>query len=248
MSMALTQFQREQLRGILNNEETFATTLFFLLLDTYGTEMLEWEPETIWIEVSGDFGVDLPDVNKDKVNSLILFYTTDMFQTSLETFIGTCNVLSGAEANFSRFDPADPDEMLWAFYELALHIEDPKELMANLDDDIRTYIGVTLNSYGVYDPPDLLAIAHMPTNQGIQQFSDDPLMFNAMFDKQEGEKREMLSQIALKMRALVAELDAIPIASKGKEWDEFKQKIERKLRLIEQQAPSTYQVKTKPMI
>ena len=89
-------------------------SLLAICLDHYGTEALEWEPEYLWVALPEDFDADIPDVNKDKIQCLITCYVTNMFYVSVEFFSVACNVFSGTEANFNKWDIVTPEEAIWA--------------------------------------------------------------------------------------------------------------------------------------
>jgi hypothetical protein len=86
---------KETLRKVLTNRNSFVTTLLTVLLDVWGTEALEWTPETIKMELEDDFGIKLPPVILDRIMAGIIILTTDEFYQSLPDFIELTNVLNG---------------------------------------------------------------------------------------------------------------------------------------------------------
>ena len=101
------------LKSFLASDETYATILFLIVMDKYGTECLEWAPETIRMEVEDDFGVKLPKQSLDKLMAAITVITTNFFYQDPVRFVELCNIFSGDDAEPNEFDPADVDEIAW---------------------------------------------------------------------------------------------------------------------------------------
>ena len=110
---------KDRVAALLTNEEMLATPLLVLCMDEFGTEFLEWEPETFDIEIQTRFGVQMPDSNRDKLWAMVTALTTNLFYVSLETFIPTCNMLNGSEADFDNYDPVTSEEAAWGIVEVS---------------------------------------------------------------------------------------------------------------------------------
>lgn len=218
---------------MLENEDAFATSLLAIALDEYGTDVLSWDPETLWMELAEDFSARIPRVNKDKLQALITCYTTNLFFVSLEFFITTCNVLSGAEANFSKFDPADSEEIIWAVYEIMLNTSIDRDKNDKEDyhfsHEIRRYMGIALENDGVFDPPDVLRVAEMTDRTNLDLWQDEPDMYNAAFDKSKAEKVALLSFLGSRLLELLKELNDVVPKLRNYEpssWQKFKTAVE----------------------
>lgn len=193
------------------SQETFATVLLTLFLDRFGMEALEWDPATITLEVEEEFNVDLPQLSLDRLLVAIQIVTTDRFYKSLPDFIAFCNTLDGEEYNPNVFDPADAEEVAWGITEalmLSPPDDDDKEPFTN---EIRSYIGAVLDSEGIINAPDVLQIAlrRARISPNIEDFSDDPDMFSAVYELEEGKKEDINQAIKLKLQLLVAQLSAL---------------------------------------
>lgn len=185
--------------------------LLTLFLDAFGTEALQWDPGTIAMEVEDEFNVDLPQSSFDKLMVAIHILTTDRFFKSLPDFITFCNVLDGEEYRPDIFDPADAEEVAWGITE-AILISPPDESDPEpFSDEIRAYIGATLDREGILNPPDILRIALRAARvaPSIQDFSDDPEMFNAVYDLEAGKTEDINRTIVLRTKLLAAQLSAL---------------------------------------
>lgn len=232
----LTIRQKEHLKKLLQNEDSFATSLLAICLDLYGTKIFEWEPESLWLELAEDTGVVLPRVNKDKIQALITALTTDLFYTSVEAFNHICNVLSGSEASFDYWDVLTPEEILWGIYEVSLNDSDEENKLLKFSDEIKIYIGEVLKDSGIVDPPDVLKIGQiLNPYEGLDQFSDDPELFNAIFDKQEKEKRDLIIYLINRLYDLLKELNSLPLNDKNSEtWNSFLNELVSKIKKLSQ--------------
>ena len=195
------------------SRDTFASVLLTLYMDKFGTEGLTWDPTTITLEIEDEFNVDLPQLSLDKLIVGIQLLTTDRFYKSLPDFISFCNVLSGDTYRPDMWDPADAEEVAWGVTE-ALLIYPPED-----DDDepftneIRAYIGATLDREGLINPPDILRIAlrQARVSPSIDDFSDDPTMFNAIYDLEEGKRADIENTIRMRTKMLSAQFRALKL-------------------------------------
>lgn len=227
-----------KLRDILENEDTFATTLLAICVDAFGTEFFEYDPETTWLGLAEIYGAELPRANKDKIQAMTLVYTTDIPLISVEAFNFVCNVLSGSEANFKHWDPLSPEEAIWGIYEMLLHIgidRDKNEEPPEFGHEVRRYLGIILFNDGIFDPPDILRIAEMPDRSNLDQWTDEPVIFNAVWDKAQTEKRALLEFLAARLEEMMSELnDVLPQLEHYDEeaWDKFAKAVNTNVRKI----------------
>jgi hypothetical protein len=217
----LSTFDRQHLGQLFGNPETFATSLIAVLLDSYGTEFFDWEPLTIRYQVKDDFHADLHPLNEEKIMALIVALTTNQFQLSWEIFANTCRVLNGERANFSEFSPIDPEDIVWGLTEVLMN--DPPNAENGTDQfshEVARYIGLILSYNGVWQPPKMLSFAEMPfadpTLDLETAFVEDPRMFEAAQQNQKEKSKELELYAREKMRALVAQLDSLPLTNRQK--------------------------------
>jgi hypothetical protein len=193
------------------SRETFASVLLTMFIDRFGLEALSWDPTTISMEIEDEFDVDLPQLALDKLMTAIQILTTDRFYKSLPDFISFCNVLSGDAYRPDMWDPADAEEVAWGVTEAPLIYPPEDDDPEPFTDEIRSYIGAVLDSEGLVNPPDILRIAlrQARVSPNIGDFSDDPMMFNAVYDLEEGKRQDIEQSIRFKTQLLVAQLRAL---------------------------------------
>lgn len=191
--------------------ESFATTMLVVFLDTFGTAALQWDPQTIALEIESEWGIDLPRPNYDRLMVAIRLLTTDDFTTSLPDFIQFCNVLSGDLYDPENWDPADSTEIAWGLTEALLL--DPPEDDEPFTEEIRAYIGAALDSEGMMRAPDILGIAlREPIRLDVQgDYSDDPTMFASIYQFEAGKTEDVNNIVRARIKLLSAQLKAVPL-------------------------------------
>lgn len=226
--MVTATAEKKKLQEAMADEESFATSLLAIVLDTYGTDALEWEPDTLWMNIAEDFGVVVPDVNRDKIQALTLVLTTNQPLVSVEAFNHVCNVLSGSEANFQTWDPLSPEEALWGIYEMLLHIgigREKGEPPPEFSHEVRRYLGVILTDDGIFDPPDILQIAEFDRSNDVEQWADDPELFNAFSDKAKTDKARLLEGLGRRLLEMIQQLNELPLEFRNEKWEEFRSAV-----------------------
>jgi hypothetical protein len=203
-------YPRGPIRELLLNPDTFATTMVVALIDVYGTEFLAWSPETTRMETEEDFSFKWRATNFDRLMAGIALLKTDSFYRSLPDFIELCNILSGSGATPGVFDPADALECAWGITEALLL--SPPDSDEPFDEEIRAYIGKVVEMEGIIVPPDILKIGILDQDRKHRitaDFSDDPEMFNAVWDTEAQKTEEINEVVKARLFALVSQLQAV---------------------------------------
>lgn len=212
-------------REVWLNEESFALTLLTLFIDTYvvpwgeskdpnETSPLEWDPETIALEIEDDFNLDLPKLVFDRLMTAIQLVGSDAFYKSCPDFVAYCNVLAGTPYG-PEWDPADALEIAWGITETLLIAPPDENDEEPFTDEILGYIGKALDEEGIMNAPDILQIALRDANlvdiQG--DFSDDPEMFNAIYDAEASKTADINQAVRTNLQILLKQLQSLPVRS-----------------------------------
>lgn len=202
------------IRQAFVSPDSFATTMLTLFVDMYGTEGFNWDPETIRMELEEDLRSKLPQANFDRLMAAINLLTSDDFYKSLPDFISYCNILSGDTYDPRNWDPADAAEIAWGMTE-ALLIQPPDDDDENpFSEDIVAYIGQVLNQEGIISPPDILKVAVRdddPARMVAGEYSDDPEMFNSIYDFEAGKTAEIDQLVKANLQRLTQQLQSLPL-------------------------------------
>lgn len=204
----------QKLREVLTDTDTYASVLITILIDKFGTECLEWAPETIRLEIHDEFQCKVPDDNLDKIMAAISLLVTDDFYQNLPRFVYLCNCLAGSGFDPLVFDPADSWEIAWAITE-AMMLAPPEDLENAFSDEIRRYIGETLKYEGIIRPPDILGIAiiegHVPDPAAA--FADDPELYADFWNNQQSHSDEITTMLRENLQDLLRQVSSLPLSN-----------------------------------
>ena len=208
-------------RRLLMEESTYATVLLLILLDTYGPEALQWAPETISLELKDDYAVNITKQTLDKIMAAIAIVTTNYFYKDVLKFIELANILSGDDAEPDEFDPATAGEVLWGLSESFLLW--PPEKDDNPEDtqfspEVTEYMVQVLQDEGYMSAPDLLALSGHDTSNFVRDtWSDDPEMYQAIYEMQQQKVEDLKASLQDNFKELFVQLKLLPVKSGNKE-------------------------------
>ena len=202
-----------QIQSLLANPSTFTTVLMAIILEHYGTEALEWDPITLFMELQDDFHTVIPKDNKDQIAVGINLLTSDDFYTRPAKFVQICNVLAGAEMSDS-FDKADAAECAWGITEASL-IAPPENRKNPFNGEILHYIGRVLNEEGIRQPPAVLKIAIRDTDWSDDSNqesipTEDSDLFAASYQAREERTQAIETELSNNLGLLFSQLASIP--------------------------------------
>lgn len=218
-------------RALLLSEDTFATILFALVIDTYGPEVLgrqedgswedPWHPQTISMELERDYSLTLPKVTLDKIMSAITLVTTNFFYKDVRKFIDICNILSGDDFSPDTFDPATAAEVMWGVSEALLISppDDDNDADTEFSPEIQGYIAAVLKEEGIAKAPDVLRLgAESDASEHIQaNFGDDPEMFSMIWKTQAAKSDDLKQMVIENLQAMALQLRVLPLNTGSKD-------------------------------
>jgi len=140
--------------------------------------------------------------------------TSDRFYKSLPDFIELCNILSGDAVQPGVFAPADALECAWGITEALLLSPPDDDDEEPFVPDIRGYIGEVAKSEGLLSLPDILRIGIQDEDWRARvnyEFSDDPIMFDSIYQAEAGKVEEINSIIGARLSMLVRQVEALPL-------------------------------------
>jgi len=183
---------------MLESNDTFATNLLAILIHTYGVEVIDWEPETLYVSIINDFGVNVPDFNRDKIGALTTALTTNQFYVSFNIFHNVCDALTNGGADFETFSPLSVEELSWGVVEVFAN--DPPEEgdgSRSFSHSVAQYVGVTLAEHGLYKSFPPLSFAEFPdyVKRSETVMADDALLFGAASSRQTTTQTEIMDYL-----------------------------------------------------
>mgnify|MGYP003636177434 CR=1 FL=1 len=147
-------------------EDTPAFILHALCLNKYGLECLDWEPETLWLEIYEDFHVDVDDSNMDKIQASIALIKTNAFYEDFQAFEGIGKAFNDQDPDFGYITPLTPEECAWAVKEAYLIDETPEEFSL----EIKAYVREVLREHGFLSAPPELSFCSLGDFYKIESF------------------------------------------------------------------------------
>lgn len=177
------------MHNIFQDPDTFTSVVILYLIDQYTIDVLDWDLETIVMEVKDDFKTEINPAILDKIAVGQLLLKTNMFHKSLPDFINFCNIMTNETGLKESWSPADSYEMTWAVAEEKLLVNEEE----NFSADILAYMTTILRDEGVVTPPDSLAFLPSDDLAGpqINKMSEDPILFQACFEEGESNSNSL---------------------------------------------------------
>jgi hypothetical protein len=188
--------------------------MLIIASDRFGPELLDWDPETISMELAAEYG-EVPQGNYNQLMAAIELVTSDTFYVSLPDFIRLCNTLYNGTFNPAEFDPADAGEVSWGITEAMLIWPPERDNENPFAEDILGYIRHAVREEGIMVPPDILRLGIQKGdnlwNNVQATFSDDPVMFNAIYDVERSKTDEINEMVKSRLSILLNQLDALDL-------------------------------------
>lgn len=202
----------EKLKDLFENDETFATTLAAVVFDEFGTEAVEWDPDTVRLELRKMLNADVPQVNIDKLFTIFTILASNQFQQDPIAFNACCQAMSNDESSFNLFNPVSCETAAWGLAEATLN--DPQNMEENdFSLDVKAYIGVLLDVRGMTSIPQVMGFAIRTRNpmKNLEEYADDPRMFEGMLQNQLKTAESIDNYVLNRMNELFAELKELPL-------------------------------------
>lgn len=202
--------RKRQAADILVDPGAFASVLVMVLVDEFGTEFFDWEPETLSLEVLDKWKVSIPEKNRDKIWALVLHLTTNEFTRNVDAFMHICNSLSGDGANFETYELPTADEICWGITE-CFSFEPPED---EFSEEIKAFILETLKLYGYHRVPKLLErFVQMPVDAANinDTLEMDGIDYNAFWDAQMRNNIELDQGLVVRLTTMIRQLASVEL-------------------------------------
>ena len=215
---------RQTYEQLWRSRDTVGTTLLVMVLDSYGQEIFEMDPQAFRQELEEGFGVsDIPAISTDKVWALWHSISSDLVHTDVSTFMNAANVLSGTPMSYDVFDIADVYECAWAITEMTMLDASTPD---RLSPDVRRYLGEICKEQGLYRLPPMLAkVADMGAQDyaaNVESNADTPEAMQVMVQDQLAFQQDVAAYVERRVSKMMLELNNVPLINKDhKSWNSF---------------------------
>lgn len=147
-------------------EDIPATVLHTLCLQAFGTDIYEWEPETLWMEIQDNYKIDTAETNKDKLQAIISAVEIDSFYEDPQVFECIVKALNGQDPDFETVTLPTAEETAWGVAEVIINDNTPGEF----SKDVQIYVREMLRNYGFLTSPELLKFSDLEVHYPIHFF------------------------------------------------------------------------------
>jgi hypothetical protein len=201
----------------LTDPETPATILLVIFIDEFGTECLEWEPQTLQLEVEGTWGVKLPATNWDKLYAVFTALTTNTFERAAEGFIQICNGING-DNDFTNFTPATVEDMCLAVAEMSL-IDPPEKGNFPFSPEVVAYINEKLKDEGFVQAPKLLSpyVKEYEPMEEPKLIEEEESLYKMHYNAQRERRAEIEGEAVTRLSDIIQRLQVTPLRYASKE-------------------------------
>ena len=199
----------------LADPNLFATSAMAIMMDRFGTDFIDWEQETLEMEVRGLCHNPDEDL-MDKISAACLVLSSDTPHWDTATFNNVTQIFNFDSLESSSFIPASLYDILWGCSEMRL-LEGPEDYgKADFSPDIKAYVGTILIQHGITAPPSVLEFADI-SEEMIQDRDDnlgaDSIMFESYWDEQRDLVNDMEEFVKKRVDKLLAQLIELPLSN-----------------------------------
>jgi len=152
---------------LLTNDKASATAIFTAVSKMLGSQFINWEPETIWLDLQQKFSVDLSNINRDKLMACITVLTTDYFYVDAAVFENVCMAFCHKWSSPEILQEATPAQMSWGVIEAEFLRKLYDQVPQEFDYEPRGYVATILAREGFVVAPDYLRFAQPELDKQI---------------------------------------------------------------------------------
>lgn len=213
----ITREEKRQLQRFLSGEEeTFSTVLLSGLIRLYGPEVINWEGDTIQLQVKEDLELEMPRRIYDQLMGLLSVLNTDAIYKD-------ANVFDVAVASLNRqglvFDNRSPTvkDIAWTVAEIGLNDPEPvtRDPRQPWGRQIQKYIQAVMEDEGMKIAPAILAFVPIITPN--HNTNESPAEYAGTWGIDQAEADEIDQEIEDRFRVLLQHLQSLGITVTGDE-------------------------------
>ena len=204
----------------LSAPDLFATSAMAIMMDNFGADFLNWEQETIEMEVRGLCSNPDEDLF-DKIAAATTVLTTNTPHLDTLTFNNVTQVFNFEAIHPQSFIPADLEDVLWGCSEMRL-LEGPEDYNSlGFSGEIREFVGQLLVQNGITTPPSVLDFATISEDMIMSRddtLGADSIMFSAYWDSQRANVKDMEEFVVRRTNKLMNQIIQLPLKDMDSEF------------------------------
>lgn len=197
----------------LADPDLFAISAVAILTDKFGIEFVNWEQETVEMEIRGL--CSKPDEGLlDKIAAASTVISTDIPHWDTIAFNNITQIFNFDNIETDSFIPASLEDLLWGCAEIRL-LEGPEDYKkAGFSPDIKAYVGTLLVQHGITTPPSVLEFADISESMILNRDDNlgaDSIMFETYWEEQRDITKDMEDFVITRTNKLLSQLVSLPI-------------------------------------
>ena len=193
--------------------DLFATAAMAIMMDNFGAEFLNWEQETVEMEVRGLCSNPDEDLF-DKIAAATTVLTTNTPHLDTLTFNNVVQVFNFDTIHPQSFIPADLEDILWGCSEMRL-LEGPEDFVSTgFSGEIKEFVGQLLIQHGITTPPSVLEFATISEDMITSRddtLGTDSIMFSSYWDAQRANVKDMEDFVMRRTNDLMNQIIRLPL-------------------------------------
>lgn len=196
---------------VLADHDTMGSVALAVMVDLYGAEMVEWEPETVEMEIRG-MGVHAPVAMLNKLNAAMSVMASDMFFRDFPSWNMICGSLTHGNPDPDRLVPVDLDTASWGCLETMLLLGPEEYNGQDFEHNIREHVGRLLMNEGLYTAPRQLFFARIDPAEAERTsiaLASDPVLMAAKSERDADHLAELDGIMADRMTLLRTQMMTI---------------------------------------
>jgi len=200
-------------KDLFVSKNAYATPMFTWMLNKYGTEIIQWDPATLELQLREDLGVTVPGYNLDKIHAACSLLASNLFHVSLETFNNICLAFSRGLVSGDYMIPASAFDILWGVTEAKI-LEGGDFDKEGFSHNIALYAGVVMDQAGIYEPVKTLSWAEYQRGRKEAVYAaiaDDPLDYEVYQSRQTDKRDQLNEDLQSKMLEMFTQIKELQI-------------------------------------
>jgi len=145
-------------KAALRDEDTVASACVRAMFNLFDNQWLNWEPETLWIELSRQ-GVSVDTGNRSQIMAARNILNTGNFWYDAQAFEATAIAFNNDNPTYHGIEEAPICYINWTVFEANLLHQEYEHEILEFDREPISYIAVQLYREGFVIPPPMLEMA-----------------------------------------------------------------------------------------
>lgn len=148
-------------KSILEDQQATVALLLAVVLNSMGTESMEWTPVILREELDNKYGVSISDFQSDKIQSGFALLMNNDFETYWNIFENIGHLLVNQGMMHDAAEHLEAEEIAGALGHALLLVGEYEGRMV-FSDEVEKYAGLVFWDYGMYRAPSIMPTAIMP--------------------------------------------------------------------------------------